>query len=320
MYFGGDLNLKKRYQNLDNVNSRHFNPFKLIHYFYNRNKNKDLKSRIAIHDKRKQVLPFCSKEISYTWIGHSTFLIHIQDVTILTDPLFSRRMGVEKRLVPLGIEVNDLPEIDLVLISHAHYDHLDFPSLRKIKGQPHFFVPAGVKHLLTRRGYQNVVEVNWWEHLSFKTIDLDFVPSQHWSRRGPFDKNKAHWGGWIIANSTKTLYFVGDTAYFRGFKEIGQKYNIDTVLMPIGDYEPDWLSGLAHINPEKAVQAFLDLQASCFVPMHYGTYRLSMDTGPEALQRLQKEWRKQRLPQEKLNILKIGETSSTNRQEENSGD
>ncbi|WP_084371943.1 MBL fold metallo-hydrolase [Halalkalibacter krulwichiae] len=296
--------MRNRYRNLDNVQNR-LKPLKLVSYFYNRNKGKNLKTTI----------PVCypnlahSSSVTYTWIGHSTFLIQIGKLNILTDPVFANRMGLEKRLVPVGIPVVDLPEIDLVFISHAHYDHLDFPSIKQIKGNPHFYVPVGVKKLFLRRGYQNVTEANWWESFSKKKLRVHFVPSQHWSRRSVFDKNRAHWGGWIISSEKQTFYFAGDTGYFRGFKEIEKHFTIDVAFIPIGDYEPEWLSGLSHINPENAVQAFQDLNAQTFVPMHYGTYRLSMDTGLEALERLYNEWQKRNLPMERLNVLKIGETA-----------
>jgi L-ascorbate metabolism protein UlaG (beta-lactamase superfamily) len=301
--------LRRLYRNFDDIDSRRFNLFRLFHYFYNRNRGKDLISRISINqDTSFNYLERLTDKISYTWIGHSTFFIQMNGLNIITDPVFSKRMGLEKRLVPLGIPIEHLPEIDVVLISHAHYDHLDFSSIRKLKGNPHYFVPIGVNSLFKRRGFQQVTEANWWDHFRYETLDLHFVPAQHWSRRGVFDKNRAHWGGWIIKNQMKTFYFVGDTAYFRGFKQIGKKFEIDTVFMPIGDYEPDWLSGLAHINPEKAIQAFQDLGASTFIPMHYGTYRLSMDTGPEALDRLYIEWEIQKLAKDRLQVLKIGET------------
>ncbi|MFC0562415.1 MBL fold metallo-hydrolase [Halalkalibacter alkalisediminis] len=301
--------MRRRYRNLDHIENR-VNPFKLVSYFYNRNKGKDLKERIEVNQTKRSIK--ASKRMHYTWIGHSTFFIQMNGLNILTDPVFSNRMGLEKRLVPPGISVHELPDIDAVLISHAHYDHLEFSSLKKLTGNPFFFVPIGLKNMFKKRGYLRVWEANWWEHLHFKGLDFHFVPAQHWSRRRLFDKNKAHWGGWVIRDRQKEIahYFVGDSAYFRGFEEIGKMFDIDVVFMPIGDYEPDWLSGLTHISPEKAVQAFKDLNAQRFVPMHYGTYRLSMDTGPEALRQLYKEWEKQQLSKEKLNVLKIGEMNT----------
>ena len=245
---------------------------------------------------------------SLTWIGHSTFLIQMQGVTILTDPVWANRMGLQQRLTRPGIPLQDMPEIDIVVISHGHYDHLDFPTLRNLRGKPLYLVPAGLKRLFERKGFHNVQELHWWEHTEHRGIEFHFVPAQHWTRRSLFDMNTSHWGGWILKSHTETVYFVGDTGYFRGFQLIAEKFQIDTVLMPIGAYEPEWFMKVSHINPEDAVKAFLELGAKRFVPMHYGAYRLADDTGPEALDRLHKEWQRLQLPAEKLMVLSIGET------------
>ncbi|GAE28295.1 outer membrane protein romA [Halalkalibacter wakoensis JCM 9140] len=300
-----------KYQNLDDIDKNKINLRKLIRYFLIRNNGKDLSSKISI--ATEQDLPFLQQnrsQLTYTWIGHSTFLIQLNGLNILTDPVFSNRMGTEKRLVPPGINLFDLPEMDIVLISHAHFDHLEFSSLKKLKGSPTFYVPVGLKKLCKQKGLTNIIEANWWDSLApTSSITIHFVPAQHWSRRSLFDKNRVHWGGWVIESSQHTFYFVGDTGYFHGFKEIGIRFSIDTVFMPIGDYEPEWMSGLQHLNPEEAVQAFQDVGACAFVPMHYGTYRLSMDTGPEALERLKQEWSRQKLSFNHLHVLKIGETT-----------
>lgn len=249
-------------------------------------------------------------ETSYTWIGHSTFLIQLNGLNILTDPVWATRMGMQRRLTDPGIPLKDLPEIDLVIISHGHYDHLDFPALNKLKGNPHYFVPAGLKSLFKRKGYLEVTEMNWWEHLVYKGIILYFVPAQHWTRRSLADMNTSHWGGWIIQGTdpAETFYFVGDTGYFSGFKEIGTKFKIHTVFMPIGAYEPEWFMADSHISPEDSVKAFVELRAEIFVPMHHGAYRLADDTGPEALERLLIEWRNKQLPDDQLRVMQIGES------------
>jgi L-ascorbate metabolism protein UlaG (beta-lactamase superfamily) len=179
-----------------------------------------------------------------------------------------------------------------------------------LKGNPHYFVPAGLKSLFNRKGYQDVTEVIWWGHQEFKGISIDFVPAQHWTRRSIADMNTSHWGGWILQgpNPAEIFYFVGDTGYFDGFKEIGTRFEIDTVFMPIGAYEPEWFMADSHISPEDSVKAFIELKAKTFVPMHYGAYRLADDTGPEALDRLTAEWKKRKMPNEQLKILSIGES------------
>lgn len=299
----------KRYSNLDEVNNN--KSFKDIRKWQKerRNKVKDLSVNInQSPNKRIKEINENRSQTSYTWIGHSTFLLQINGLNILTDPVYAKQMGLQKRLTEPGIPLADLPEIDLVVISHGHYDHLDFPTLKKLKGNPRFFVPVGLKSLFNRKGYQKVTEMNWWDKEIVEGISLHFVPAQHWTRRTLTDMNTSHWGGWIFQTERETFYFVGDTGYFRGFKQIAEWFTIDIVLMPIGAYEPEWFMGPSHISPEDSVKAFIDLGARYFVPMHYGAYRLADDTGPEALERLKRAWEKQQLPSEQLKILLIGET------------
>ncbi|MFS0635406.1 MBL fold metallo-hydrolase [Mesobacillus foraminis] len=303
--------MPRRYTNLNDVsNKKNFRDM-LKWMKERRGKVKDLAFSIEqCPDKKIAEIKENREKTSYTWIGHSTFLIQMNGLNILTDPVWAKRMGVQKRLTEPGIPLKELPNIDAVIISHAHYDHLDFPTLKQLKGIPHYFVPAGLKTLFNRKGYQNVTEMNWWEYRQYKDVTFHFVPAQHWTRRSLRDMNTSHWGGWILQGTapSDTMYFVGDTGYFDGFKEIGSKFNIDTVFMPIGAYEPEWFMADSHISPEDSVQAFIELKAKTFVPMHYGAYRLADDTGPEALDRLVKEWKSKKLPVEKLRALRIGES------------
>ncbi|MFZ7944442.1 MBL fold metallo-hydrolase [Neobacillus sp. 19] len=299
----------KKYVNLDNVTSnKSFSDMRKWQK-ERRTKVKDLSVNIEQCPTKKVTEINENRNCtSFTWIGHSTFLIQLNGMNILTDPVWAKRMGFQKRLTEPGISLADLPEIDLVVISHGHYDHLDFPTLKKLKGNPHYFVPVGLKSLFTRKGYQKVTEMSWWENAEVKEITLHFVPAQHWTRRSLTDMNTSHWGGWIFQTPLETFYFVGDTGYFNGFKQIAERFKVGTVFMPIGAYEPEWFMADAHISPEDSVKAFLDLKAKLFVPMHYGAYRLADDTGPEALDRLYREWEKQQLPGEQLKVLLLGET------------
>ncbi|PFP25898.1 MBL fold metallo-hydrolase [Bacillus sp. AFS073361] len=300
----------KIYSNLDNVTS--YKSFKELRKWQRERKKKvkDLTINIEQYPlKMVREIKENKTRTSYTWVGHSTFLIQLNGINILTDPVWAKRMGLEKRLTEPGISLADLPEIDVVVISHGHYDHLDFPTLKKLKGNPQYLVPAGLTSLFNRKGYSDVTELNWWENLEYGGITFHFVPAQHWTRRSLTDMNTSHWGGWIVQSPQETLYFVGDTGYFSGFKQIGERFtSIDTVFMPIGAFEPEWFMAPAHISPEDSVKAFIELKAKSFVPMHYGTYRLADDTGPEALERLHREWEKQQLPQEQLKVLLLGET------------
>ncbi|MCP8967644.1 MBL fold metallo-hydrolase [Ectobacillus ponti] len=303
--------MRTRYENMDKVtNDKTFSDMRRW-MKERRAKKKDLSRQIEQYpykDIRK--LHRNQYGFSITWIGHSTFLIQLEGLNILTDPVWAKRMGVQKRLTDPGLAIADLPEIDVVFISHGHYDHLDFGSIRKLKGNPAFYVPAGLKNAFTRRGYRNVVEANWWDSFDHNGLVFTFVPAQHWTRRTMLDTNTSHWGGWMMENKTlrRSVYFVGDTGYFRGFQEIGKRFDIDVVLMPIGAYEPEWFMAVSHINPEDAVKAFQELNGKVFIPMHYGAYRLADDTGPEALERLYHEWDRLLLEENQLKVLALGET------------
>lgn len=251
-----------------------------------------------------------------TWIGHATFLVQMNGVNLLTDPVWAERMGFAKRLAPPGIALEKLPAIDAVLLSHSHYDHMHIASLKALhRRNPgmKLYVPAGLAAPLRRRGFARMTELNWWEKTELAGLELHFVPAQHWSRRTLTDTNRSHWGGWIIQRSgasqeEEAIYFAGDSGYFPGFKLIGERYRIGTALMPIGAYEPEWFMGKQHVTPEQAVQAFVDCGAERFVPMHYGAFRLADDTPREALDRLLAEWQRRGLPPDKLHVLLHGGT------------
>jgi L-ascorbate metabolism protein UlaG (beta-lactamase superfamily) len=272
-------------------------------------KQKDLSFQVPSVEKTEEVFLQSNRKIpTITWIGHSTFLIQLNGLNILTDPVWANRLGTDKRLSPPGLPIGELPPIDVVLISHSHYDHLSYSSIKRLKGDPLFFVPIGLGSWFKRKGFNKTVEFNWWDEQQISGLTISFVPAQHWSKRTPTDTNHSHWGGWIIQNPNQTLYFVGDSGYFEGFHTIGEKYAIDYCLMPIGAYEPEWFMAAQHVNPEDAVKAFINTRSKVMIPMHYGAYRLADDTPKEALDRLQAEWEKRKLDGKKLTVLKLGET------------
>ncbi|MFS0781904.1 MBL fold metallo-hydrolase [Bacillus sp. 1P06AnD] len=301
--------MRKKYQNYDHISS--LSSFSETRKWQKERKKKvkDLSVQIPFSQQR-DVERINSKhmDFSITWIGHSTFLIQCDGYAILTDPVWAKWMGYEKRSTKPGMAFNELPKIDYVLISHNHYDHLHYGSLRRLKGEITYLVPDGLKKSFLRRGFKNVIQAEWWDSFRIGPLSFTFVPAQHWTRRSLTDTNTSHWGGWMIESSGKTVYFAGDSAYFRGFKEIGGRFDIDYTLMPIGAYEPQWIMGNAHLSPEEAIQAYLDSKGKVMVPMHYGAYRLADDTGPEALELLLKAWKEQQLPEEQLAVMKIGET------------
>ncbi|WP_052015573.1 MBL fold metallo-hydrolase [Halalkalibacter hemicellulosilyticus] len=271
-------------------------------------KRKDLSYKVPHTKKTKIHEIYSNREFgTITWIGHVTFLIQLSGLNIVTDPVWASRVGFEKRLSKPGIMLEDMPEIDIVLISHNHYDHLHFNSIYQLKGDPLFLVPKGLKRLFLQKGITNVKEFNWWDCMLHKQLELTFLPTLHWSRRSLLDLNKSLWGGWMVKERSKTIFFVGDSGYHPIFKKIGRSYQIDYALIPIGAYEPEWFMKQQHVTPEEAVQCFQELNASTFIPMHYDAFRLADDTPKEALDRLKKAWNK-RKGSKKLMILKLGET------------
>lgn len=250
---------------------------------------------------------------SITWIGHSSFLIQMGGRSLLTDPVWSKTSGAgpfgSSRLVSPGMRLADLPPIDLVLISHNHYDHLDYGTIRWLGNQPTYLVPSRLSRWFHSIGCQKVHECGWWDALELLGLHFDFVPSYHWSGRAVGDMNKTLWGGWIVSDGSQKLYFAGDSAYFSGFKLIGERYpGIDLALMPVGTYEPRWTMQSSHVTPEEAGQAFLDVGARIMVPMHWGTFRLSIEPAHEPPRRLAAWWQQQRLDPANNWTLAIGET------------
>ena len=236
-----------------------------------------------------------SEENYAIWIGHSTFLIKKNGVSILTDPIFSDRASPlklvgPKRLIPPAISINSLPRIDIVTVSHNHYDHLDLPSLKEIyKLYPDtlFFVPKGDLKLLKKNGIKNVFEFSWWESFNFKDINLTFTPVQHWSKRALFDRNKSLWGGWFYKYDDYSIYHAGDTGYSDDFVNTKLKLGSPKyAFIPIGAYDPEWFMKESHVNPEEAVQIMLDLEAESSFGMHWATFKLTDEDTLEPKKRL----------------------------------
>ena len=229
------------------------------------------------------------------WIGHSTFFINNGDLDILTDPIFSNRASPirfagPKRLIDSPLQISDLRNVDIVVISHNHYDHLDIPSLKTIQKlfpEVIFLVPVGDKKLLKKYSLKNIYEFNWWESFSLKNTKFIFTPTQHWSARGIFDRNKSLWGGWFIETESLKLFHAGDTGYSDDFKAIKAKLGSpDYAFIPIGAYDPEWFMGESHVNPEDAVQIMEDLGNPDSFGMHWGTFTLTSEDTIEPKERL----------------------------------
>ncbi|MBK6520149.1 MAG: MBL fold metallo-hydrolase [Polyangiaceae bacterium] len=244
-----------------------------------------------------------------TWIGHATYLIQLGGRSILVDPMFSERLFALRRLVDPGLAVEALPKIDAVLVTHNHRDHMDAPSLRRLGPRTRFIVPKGLAAWFRREHLDDVVELGWWEHHDLAGARITFVPSHHWSQRGPFDRNTSLWGGFVVEDGTHRVYHSGDTAYFEGFRDIGRRLGpIDAAMLPIGAYEPRWFMKAQHMNPDDAVRAFIDLGARRFAAMHWGTFRLTDEQLSDPPLHTRERWSAERLDEARLAIPAIGET------------
>lgn len=234
--------------------------------------------------------------VRLTWMGHASVLIELDGKVILTDPSFSERASPvqwagPKRFHPLPIAVDKLPPIDAIVISHDHYDHLDYHSIRKLAPKTRFFyVPLGVGDHLRRWGVADdkIIERDWWQEATLdNTITMAPTPAQHFSGRSLGNRNTTLWASWVILGKTHRIYFSGDTGMFAGFKEIGERYGpFDFTLMHIGAYANEWSN--VHMDPEEAVQAHLDLKGKVFVPIHWGTFTLAFHDWNEPAERLYK--------------------------------
>jgi N-acyl-phosphatidylethanolamine-hydrolysing phospholipase D len=262
-------------------------------------------------------------ELRITWIGHATFLIQLAGITILTDPVWSRRASPigwagPTRLVPPGLAFDSLPPVDVVVLSHDHYDHLDSRTVRRLQArfgnELTWVTPLGYTGLLRRFGVSSVMELDWWNAARVSTpggvLEVHATPAQHWSKRSPFTERTRLWAGFVLsAGDRSNVYFCGDTGYFDGFRAVGRLGPFAASLMPIGAYDPRWFMKPAHMNPEEAVRAYTELGAAgLFVAMHHATFRLTDEPPLEPAARTAAAWRDRALPQDRLWIPRHGET------------
>jgi L-ascorbate metabolism protein UlaG (beta-lactamase superfamily) len=254
-----------------------------------------------------------SDELGITFIGHSSFLLQISGRTVLIDPVFSKRLILLRRQRRPGVRVEDLPPIDLILLTHAHMDHLDLASLRQVMRAtrrligraPEVIVPRGVEDLVENLGFSQIHRLAWWETVNIRGLTITMTPCKHWGARMFRDMHRGY-GGYVIEAGGHSVYHSGDTAYFDGFREIGLRLKPDVALLPIGAYFPDSYRSV-HTSPEEALRAFVELGAEEMVPMHYGTFRLGREPMDEPLERLQAEAARIGIT-DKLKIFEEGQT------------
>jgi len=233
-------------------------------------------------------------ELALTWIGHASFLAQFSDLNVIIDPNFANWLFLLKRLKRPGLRARDLPPIDLVLLTHAHFDHFHKPSIRKLPPSAKIAVlPWGCGSLARTLGFQRIVELQWWESFGHGDWKVTLVPAKHWGARTLRDAHRG-WGGFIIEHQGRRLYHAGDSAYFEGFREIGERLRPEIALLPIGAYFPDSFRNV-HMGPDEAVNAFQDLRADWFVPMHFGTFKLSFESMDEP-----ERWLRQVIEQKNL--------------------
>ena len=265
-----------------------------------------------------------------TWIGHATALVQAGGLQVLTDPVFSERASPvswagPKRKLPPGVAMEDLPSIDVVVISHSHYDHLDKESLvqlyqrsQRLGHATAFLVPLGLKSLLAGWGIAEVQELDWWQSARVETTDFFLTPVQHWSARGLFDRNHTLWGGWSVFGPDLHWYFSGDTGYSPDFAQTRQRFadrqtpeqggGFDLALIPVGAYEPRWFMQRQHVNPAEAVRIHQDLGARHSMGVHWGTFELTDEPHDQPPRDLQAARDAAGLAPAAFFVLAVGET------------
>jgi L-ascorbate metabolism protein UlaG (beta-lactamase superfamily) len=269
-------------------------------------------------DVRQQLppAPRAADEVVITFVGHSTFLVQSETANILIDPVYSDRAGPFGRLGPRrvrqpGVAFNDLPQIAIVLLSHNHYDHCDLATLRAMKRRfdPVFITPVGNSRILRKTGTRRIEELDWWEQVTVASVSATVTPSQHFSARTPWDRNRALWGGFAFDVAGKRVYFAGDTGYMPHFGEIRRRVGaIGAAILPIGAYEPRWFMKPLHMNPAEAVQACIDLGSPFSIASHFGTFRLTAEGIDEPVSDLRRALSERGIPPDRFQVPEVGES------------
>jgi N-acyl-phosphatidylethanolamine-hydrolysing phospholipase D len=257
-----------------------------------------------------------SGQPTVTWVGHSTLLIQLGGVNLLTDPQWSPRASPfsfagPKRVTPPGLRFEDLPPVHLVLISHDHYDHLDVATVQRLHAahRPRFLVPLGLKAWFADLGITDVEELDWWQSRTERGLTLTAVPAQHFSSRTLWDRNRRLWCGWTVAGHDRRLFFAGDTAYNEVFKEIGTRLGpFDLTAIPIGAYLPPVIMKASHTTPDEALQILDDVRGRSLMPIHWGTFDLADEPFEEPPRQLKEDAERRGLGPDRVWLFQHGET------------
>src|SRR2546427_1088971 len=251
--------------------ARHFNPRT---FFAGLSGKPVLPRRTGQH--RQPAFPnLTNGQVAVTWIGHASFLVQFTDLNVLIDPNFANWLFLLKRIKRSGLRIEHLPPIDLVLLTHAHFDHFHKPTLRRLPHPKIGVMPWGVGDLAYNLGFGRVVELEWWESFSHGRWTVTLTPCKHWRARVLRDHHRGY-GGFVLQHQGRRIYHAGDSAYFDGFKEIGKVCAPEIALLPIGAYHPESFR-CVHMGPDEAIRVFKDLRANWLVPMHYGSVRPSFE-------------------------------------------
>lgn len=277
----------------------------------------DAKNWEEVSESQHHELPAVTAgQTSVTWVNHSTFLIRAQGLNILTDPVWSKRTSPfsfagPKRVQAPGLSWDKLPKIDVVLVSHNHYDHLDLDTLLDLekRDQPLFLVALGDGGWLKKKGLKNVVEKDWWEVAEFGAAKFTFLPAQHWSARWTWDRNESLWGAWGVEVNGQKIYHAGDTGLGPHFAQTRERWGAPHIaLLPIGAYEPRWFMKPMHMNPSDAVEAMELLGAKQAIGMHFGTFQLTDEAREQPVKDLAEALAKKNIPATKFPAPKFGES------------
>jgi L-ascorbate metabolism protein UlaG (beta-lactamase superfamily) len=281
------------------------------------NRKKGEWKEIKKEDYGKRPLEREREHIRITFVNHSTFLIQVDGLNILTDPIWSERTSPfswagPRRMRPPGIKFEDIPRIHAVLVSHNHYDHLDIPTMRMIFGahHPQIITPLGVKQFLDSESISGGKDLDWWQESKLSdAVTVQCVPAQHFSGRGALDRDATLWCGYVLKTTRGNIYFAADTGYNEStFKEIGERAGkMRVALIPIGAYKPEWFMSPIHVSPEEAVKIHLDVKSSASIATHFGTFPLADDGYEDPVRDLKTALAKFNLNEEAFVALKEGE-------------